>query len=195
MCEEDILLGFLGLAAGGPALLVGLRRAAQGKGPVGDRIIVELDMGTLVAGTQLRGSFSEKLNGLKDEVKKAEKEACYTEEALSEACDTLEEKQKAHEEAVAKLKRAAELISERQMEYGGLMAVEVGKTRLAALAEVEEAADLIRYYATAGQMAAAPEGPACPAGPDGPPGPAAPAGPEGPAAPAAPDGPAAPCEP
>jgi 1-pyrroline-5-carboxylate dehydrogenase len=46
------------------------------------------------------------------------------------------------------LRRAAELISERQMEYGGLMAIEVGKTRLEALGEVEEAADLIRYYAT-----------------------------------------------
>ena len=45
------------------------------------------------------------------------------------------------------LKAAAELISERQMEYGGLMAIEVGKTRLEALGEVEEAADLIRYYA------------------------------------------------
>lgn len=45
------------------------------------------------------------------------------------------------------LRRAAELISERQMEYGGLMAIEVGKTRLEALGEVEEAADLIRYYA------------------------------------------------
>ena len=45
------------------------------------------------------------------------------------------------------LKRAAELISERQMEYAGLMAIEVGKTRLEALGEVEEAADLIRYYA------------------------------------------------
>ena len=44
------------------------------------------------------------------------------------------------------LRRAAELISERQMEYAGLMAVEVGKTRLEALGEVEEAADLIRYY-------------------------------------------------
>src|SRR3954449_2763040 len=44
------------------------------------------------------------------------------------------------------LGRAAELISDRQMEYGGLMAVEVGKTRLEALGEVEEAADLIRYY-------------------------------------------------
>src|SRR5204862_654148 len=41
----------------------------------------------------------------------------------------------------------AELISERQMVYGGLMAIEVGKTRLEALGEVEEAADLIRYYA------------------------------------------------
>ena len=45
------------------------------------------------------------------------------------------------------LKAAAELISERQMEYAGLMAIEVGKTRLEALGEVEEAADLIRYYA------------------------------------------------
>jgi 1-pyrroline-5-carboxylate dehydrogenase len=32
------------------------------------------------------------------------------------------------------------------MVYGGLMAIEVGKTRLEALGEVEEAADLIRYY-------------------------------------------------
>ncbi len=45
------------------------------------------------------------------------------------------------------LRGAAELISERQMEYGGLMAIEVGKNRLEALGEVEEAADLIRYYA------------------------------------------------
>ncbi|MDP3501946.1 MAG: ATP-dependent Clp protease ATP-binding subunit [Myxococcales bacterium] len=42
------------------------------KGPLGDRIVLELDMATLVAGTQLRGSFSERLNGLKDEVKKAD---------------------------------------------------------------------------------------------------------------------------
>jgi len=45
------------------------------------------------------------------------------------------------------LRQAAELISERQMEYGGLMAIEVGKNRLEALGEVEESADLIRYYA------------------------------------------------
>ncbi|MEW6434231.1 MAG: ATP-dependent Clp protease ATP-binding subunit [Myxococcota bacterium] len=42
------------------------------RGPLSERILVELDMATLVAGTQLRGSFSERLNGLKDEVKKAD---------------------------------------------------------------------------------------------------------------------------
>jgi len=35
------------------------------------RVVVELDMASVVAGTQLRGSFSEKLIGLKDEVRKA----------------------------------------------------------------------------------------------------------------------------
>ncbi len=50
------------------------------------------------------------------------------------------------EKRIEILRRAAELISERQMEYGGLMAIEVGKTRLEALGEVEEAADQIRYY-------------------------------------------------
>ncbi len=51
------------------------------------------------------------------------------------------------EERVAILRRAAEFISERQMRYGADMAFEVGKNRLEALGEVEEAADLIRYYA------------------------------------------------
>ncbi len=51
------------------------------------------------------------------------------------------------EKRIEILKRAAELISQRQMVYGGLMAIEVGKTRIEALGEVEEAADLIRYYA------------------------------------------------
>ena len=45
------------------------------------------------------------------------------------------------------LKRAADLISDRLMEYSALMAIEVGKNRIEALGEVEEAADLIRYYA------------------------------------------------
>ncbi len=42
------------------------------KGSLGEKIIIELDVGSLVAGTQLRGSFSEKLNGLKDEVRRAD---------------------------------------------------------------------------------------------------------------------------
>jgi 1-pyrroline-5-carboxylate dehydrogenase len=44
------------------------------------------------------------------------------------------------------LRAAADLFSERQMKYGADMAYEVGKSRLEALGEVEEAADLIRYY-------------------------------------------------
>ena len=48
---------------------------------------------------------------------------------------------------IARLRQAAELISERQMEYAALMAIEVGKNRMEALGEVEESADLIRYYA------------------------------------------------
>jgi 1-pyrroline-5-carboxylate dehydrogenase len=49
-------------------------------------------------------------------------------------------------ERLAIIRRAAELISQRQMVYGADMAVEVGKSRLEALGEVEEAADLLRYY-------------------------------------------------
>lgn len=50
------------------------------------------------------------------------------------------------EERVTILRRAADLISERQMEYAALMCLEVGKNRLEALGDVEETADLIRYY-------------------------------------------------
>jgi 1-pyrroline-5-carboxylate dehydrogenase len=49
-------------------------------------------------------------------------------------------------ERVEILRRAADLISARQMEYAALMCHEVGKTRLEALGDVEETADLIRYY-------------------------------------------------
>ena len=45
------------------------------------------------------------------------------------------------------LRRAADLISERLMEYGALMSIEVGKNRIESLGEVEESADLLRYYA------------------------------------------------
>ena len=49
------------------------------------------------------------------------------------------------QERVALLRKAADLISERQMELAGLMAIEVGKNRLEALGDVEETADLIRW--------------------------------------------------
>ena len=44
------------------------------------------------------------------------------------------------------LRRAAELISERQFDYAALMTLEVGKNRLESLGDVEETADLLRYY-------------------------------------------------
>jgi 1-pyrroline-5-carboxylate dehydrogenase len=50
------------------------------------------------------------------------------------------------QERVSIMDRAADLISERIYELSALVAFEVGKNRLEALGEVEEAADLIRYY-------------------------------------------------
>ena len=50
------------------------------------------------------------------------------------------------QERVALLRRAADIISERQFVYAALMSLEVGKNRLEALGDVEETADLIRYY-------------------------------------------------
>jgi ATP-dependent Clp protease ATP-binding subunit ClpC len=40
-------------------------------GALRDRVVVEIDMASVVAGTQLRGSFSEKLLGIKHEVRRA----------------------------------------------------------------------------------------------------------------------------
>jgi 1-pyrroline-5-carboxylate dehydrogenase len=45
------------------------------------------------------------------------------------------------------MRRAADVISEQVYELAALMAIEVGKSRLEALGDVEETADLIRYYA------------------------------------------------
>ncbi len=42
------------------------------RGTLGAKVLVELDMASLVAGTQLRGSFSEKLTALKEEVRRAD---------------------------------------------------------------------------------------------------------------------------
>ncbi|HEX4622623.1 MAG TPA: ATP-dependent Clp protease ATP-binding subunit, partial [Myxococcaceae bacterium] len=58
---------------GKTAVVEGVAQKLLGlRGALAQKIVVEIDMGTLVAGTQLRGSFSEKLNALKDEVRRAE---------------------------------------------------------------------------------------------------------------------------
>jgi 1-pyrroline-5-carboxylate dehydrogenase len=49
-------------------------------------------------------------------------------------------------ERIAIMRRAADLITERQMELAALMVLEVGKNRLEALGDVEETADFFRYY-------------------------------------------------
>ena len=46
------------------------------------------------------------------------------------------------------MRQVADAISEHVFEYAALMAIEVGKSRLEALGDVEETADLIRYYCT-----------------------------------------------
>ncbi|MFN8457304.1 MAG: aldehyde dehydrogenase family protein [Anaerolineae bacterium] len=51
------------------------------------------------------------------------------------------------QERVAMIRRVAERISETSLELSALMILEVGKSRLEALGEVEETADLLRYYA------------------------------------------------
>jgi 1-pyrroline-5-carboxylate dehydrogenase len=50
-------------------------------------------------------------------------------------------------ERVAMLRDTAEKMSANSLELSALMILEVGKSRLEALGEVEEAADLLRYYA------------------------------------------------
>jgi 1-pyrroline-5-carboxylate dehydrogenase len=44
------------------------------------------------------------------------------------------------------MRRAAELISERKYELAALMSIEAGKSRFESMGDVEEGADLIRYY-------------------------------------------------
>lgn len=45
------------------------------------------------------------------------------------------------------MRKAADLISERRLEISAIMALETGKNRLESLGDVEESADLLRYYA------------------------------------------------
>lgn len=50
-------------------------------------------------------------------------------------------------ERVRIIRKAADLISERRMEISAIVTLETGKTRLESLGDVEESADLFRYYA------------------------------------------------
>lgn len=60
---------------GKTAMVEGLARSLMKeqlqRGVPGERIIVELNIGKLISGTQLRGSFAEKMIGIKEEVHKA----------------------------------------------------------------------------------------------------------------------------
>jgi ATP-dependent Clp protease ATP-binding subunit ClpC len=65
--NNPLLVGEPGV--GKTAIVEGIAQRLLAEGP--GRTIVEIDMGSVVAGTQLRGSFSEKLIGLKEEVRRA----------------------------------------------------------------------------------------------------------------------------
>ncbi len=71
--NNPMLVGEPGV--GKTAIVAGLARrlarmAARGQ-PIGERIVLELELGRVLSGTELRGSFSERLVGLKDEVEQA----------------------------------------------------------------------------------------------------------------------------
>ncbi|WP_211194804.1 AAA family ATPase, partial [Pyxidicoccus fallax] len=69
--NNPCLLGEPGV--GKTAVVEGVaQRLLELRGTLSEKVLVELDMASLVAGTQLRGSFSEKLNALKEEVRRAE---------------------------------------------------------------------------------------------------------------------------
>ncbi|WP_163992697.1 AAA family ATPase [Pyxidicoccus caerfyrddinensis] len=69
--NNPCLLGEPGV--GKTAVVEGVaQRLLELRGTLAEKVLVELDMASLVAGTQLRGSFSEKLNALKEEVRRAE---------------------------------------------------------------------------------------------------------------------------
>ncbi|HZN94148.1 MAG TPA: ATP-dependent Clp protease ATP-binding subunit, partial [Myxococcales bacterium] len=69
--NNPVLVGEPGV--GKTAVVEGVaQRLLEAKGGLSEKVLVELDVAQLLAGTQLRGSFSERLNELKDEVRKAD---------------------------------------------------------------------------------------------------------------------------
>jgi 1-pyrroline-5-carboxylate dehydrogenase len=74
-----------------------------------------------------------------------------TAKALIEAVDAAHRAFKAwrdmdYRERLEIMRRAAELISERKYELAAIMSIEAGKSRFESMGDVEESADLIRYY-------------------------------------------------
>ncbi|WP_059438374.1 AAA family ATPase, partial [Anaeromyxobacter sp. PSR-1] len=68
--NNPLLVGEPGV--GKTAIVEGIaQRLLASAGQARERILVEIDMASVVAGTQLRGAFSEKLLGIKEEVRKA----------------------------------------------------------------------------------------------------------------------------
>lgn len=74
-----------------------------------------------------------------------------TADALVEAIDAAHRAFKAwrdtdYRERLKIMRRAANLISERKYELAAIMSIEAGKSRFESMGDVEESADLIRYY-------------------------------------------------
>jgi ATP-dependent Clp protease ATP-binding subunit ClpC len=67
--NNPLLLGEPGV--GKTALVEGIAQKLLAGPETRGRVVVEIDMASVVAGTQLRGAFSEKLLGLKEEVRRA----------------------------------------------------------------------------------------------------------------------------
>jgi ATP-dependent Clp protease ATP-binding subunit ClpC len=67
--NNPLLVGEPGV--GKTALVEGIAQRLLASPETRGRVLVELDMASVVAGTQLRGAFSEKLLGIKDEVRRA----------------------------------------------------------------------------------------------------------------------------
>lgn len=70
-------------------------------------------------------------------------------EALMETAEKAQKKWgfTSWQDRAALIRRAADLISERRLELSAIMTLETGKNRLESLGDVEESADLFRYYA------------------------------------------------
>jgi ATP-dependent Clp protease ATP-binding subunit ClpC len=66
--NNPLLVGEAGV--GKTAIVEGVAQQLLAQGS--PRVLVELDMASVLSGTQLRGSFSEKLRGIQDEVRRAE---------------------------------------------------------------------------------------------------------------------------